>query len=256
MTGTTGRQGPSRLFLAIVSAFGVLLTVGAIALQAGLGRKGKEGAADCHCIAEDTAGDAEPSSSYEQLVAQNAELKRALAAALSRGDRGDAGAACQPGPLAAQPPPAQTRNVPPTPPSPEETLAQEKADLVSLQDQVKQEPVDPVWAPRTEQAAARAIAATESMHLEEVTCRETLCRVRVTHRDLAAREHDVETLLGISEEGGQARVYAPADERTTVMYFTRKGNELSVLKPPRPMIPLPPLGTDEPGRAPARESAN
>jgi len=235
--GTTGLSGPL-LWTVISSIAAVAFMVGVVAFKAGRWRGRKAEAA--HCPGSDTATKNEQQPSYEELMAQNAKLKRALLAAMARGGRRDREPSCERAPLAAQAPPPEDDGVEATPPSPDEIRAQEKADLLTLQGQMDHEPVDPVWAPRTEQATERALAETGSMHVEEVTCRETLCRVRVTHHDLAAREHDVDVLLGIPPGGGQSRVYAPADDPTTVMYFSRRGNELSVLRPAMPLLPVPP----------------
>lgn len=182
----------------------------------------------------------------EELVTQNDELRRTLLAALAGASECNAPPVGTP-----EPPPPPEASVEPHdsgPLGPEEIAEQEKREMASLQGELTDEQVDPVWAPRTEQATARAVAAIQSMHVEGVECRESLCQVRVTHRDLAHRDDDVEKLLGAMPGGGQARVYAPADAPTTVMYFSRRGMLLSVLSTPMPS--LPPADAVESGDSP------
>jgi hypothetical protein len=226
---------PILLMLAAAAGGALALMVGALAIELGpwADRKAEPGA--CHCDEPGTTGGTD-ASRQAQLVDQNVELRRALLAALARGSGCD-DTAVEP---SAPPSPADlVEENDFVPPSPEEIAAQQKTEMASLQKELNEEPVDPVWAPRTEEAAARAVAATESMQLEGVECRESLCRVRVTHRDVAKREDDVEKLLAAMPVEGQARVYAPTDETTTEMYFSRKGMRLSVLSPPVPRVPPP-----------------
>jgi hypothetical protein len=78
-----------------------------------------------------------------------------------------------------------------------------------------------------------------SVHLDEVTCRETLCRAKLTHLDPKAHEADMDRLLTLPVIAGQALAFAPSnDDRNTVLYFSRKGTSLSVLQP-RMQMTLP-----------------
>lgn len=228
---------PLLLALAAAAGAALALVVGAIAIQVGPWADRKATSAGCQCDGADgSAGD----ESRRQSQLENDELRRAFLAALARDpgcDDTPANQPDQPAPLEYPVEDQADLEVPST----EEIVAQEQAELASLLGELNQEPVDPVWAPVTEQATARAVAAAESMHLEEVTCRESLCRVRVTHRDLAKREDDVEKLLGVMPWGGQARVYAPTGDPTTVMYFSRKGMLLSALAPRVPSVLPPPI---------------
>lgn len=237
MTRTGSGPGFSVLILmTLAAAAGAALALvgGAIAMRVSPWADGKATSAGCQCDgAEATAGDDDSTRPQAQVVDQNGELRRAFLAALAQDSRCDETRAREPDEPA--PPELPLVNQEDLEiPSAEEIVAQEKAEVVSLQGELSQEQVDPVWAPATEQATARAVAATESMNLEEVTCRKSLCRVRVTHRDLAKREDDVEKLLATMPAGGQARVYAPSDDATTVMYFSREGMLLSVMTPRAP----------------------
>lgn len=246
MTRTNDAQrlsAPTLLGLGAACGIALTLTTGALAIRGGLWRA-PDATATRHAPAGDAAAADEAARQRAQLAKQNEELRRSLMDALARASGCDDAPAARtdspstvPSDLPPQPPPPEARDDP----TPEEIVAQEKAEVVSLQGEISQEPVDPVWGPATEQATARRVAATQSMHLEEVTCRESLCRVRVTHRDLAKRDDDVEKLLQTASPGGQARVYAPADEPTTVMYFSRKGMLLSVMSPRPPWVPPPPV---------------
>lgn len=236
--------------MTLAAAAGVVLTliVGAIATQVGPFPERKATSARCQCDdADRTAGDEASALALDQ----DGEVRRAFLAALTRSPRYEDTPAPQPNvptppdfPVAssefsAEPPAAYQEDF--ARPSREEIAEQEEAEVASLEGELEQESVDPVWAPATEQSTAGAIAAVESVYLEDVTCGESLCRVQVTHRDLAQREEDVEKLLATIPGGGQARVYAPSDEPTTVMYFSREGKQLSVMTPSEAWVPGPPL---------------
>ena len=126
--------------------------------------------------------------------------------------------------------------------SKEEILAKQKADAHTLDTQLSSEEVDPVWAPKVERATAEALAKLGgTMHLDEVTCRETLCRARLTHGDPRAHDEDVERLFNMPVLAGQALTMSPSDDpRNTILYFSRKGTTLSVMQPQ--MQVLPPAG--------------
>lgn len=231
---------PILLTLAAASGAALTLVVRAVATE------GDDKASPVTCKETGVIGVAGASRREEELASQNGELRRALLAALAGGSECNAAPAL---PSETPPPPAASiEQYRFDPPSPEEIAEQETKEMASLQGELNAEPVDPVWAPRMEQAAARAVAAVESLRVEGVECRESLCQVRVTHRDPAHRDDDVEKLLSTMPDGGQARVYAPADAPTTVMYFSRKGMLLSVLSPPTPS--LPPANAVESGDAP------
>lgn len=136
-------------------------------------------------------------------------------------------------------PPAAEPPAPPVPVSKEELLAKQKADAHTLDVQLGSEEVDPVWAPKVERATTEALARLGgNMRLEEVTCRETLCRARVAHADPSAHDQDVERLFNLPVLAGQAVALSPADDpRNTVLYFSRKGTTLSVLQPEMRMLP-------------------
>jgi|GEM_PF-5405161 len=134
---------------------------------------------------------------------------------------------------------------PPTeagPVSKEEAAAQQKADALTLDQQLETEEVDPVWSPKLERQTTEAIArAGSSMHLDGVTCRETLCRAKVSHLDPKTHDDDVEKLLNMPIVAGQAMAVAPSnDDRSTVFYFSRRGTYLSVLQQPATQLSLPP----------------
>src|SRR3954470_22005877 len=64
--------------------------------------------------------------------------------------------------------------------SKEEIFAKQKADANTLDAEMLKEEVDPVWSAKVEGATAEAVARIGgSVRLEEVTCRETLCRAKV-----------------------------------------------------------------------------
>jgi len=137
---------------------------------------------------------------------------------------------------------SRSENPPSQPPdeipmSKEEVFARQKADAHTLDAQLLSEDVDPVWSAKIERATAEAMVRIGStMHLDEVTCRETLCRAKVTHLDPQAHEQDMDRLLTMPVIAGQALAVAPAnDDRNTVLYFSRKGTPLSVLQPPMDM---------------------
>ena len=129
--------------------------------------------------------------------------------------------------------------------SKEEVVARQKADAHTLDSQILSEEADPIWATKVERATAEAIARIGgSVHLDEVTCRETLCRAKVTHLDPSSHEADVDRLLTMPVMVAQALAFAPSnDDRNTVLYFSRKGTSLSVLQPP---MQAPPPGLMEP----------
>lgn len=256
------------ILLALAMATGAVFTliVGTIALQVGPFADQEATLARCLC---DDALASEQEDAFARPVDPKDELRRAFLAALARAPRGDDIPAPPPDATMALelPPDATTApgllvDATQAPehlaegqdalemPSAEEIIEQEEAEAASLDGELEQEPVDPEWAPATEQVTARAVAATESMYIEDVTCHESLCRVRVTHRDLAQRDEDVEKLLGTIPGGGQARVYAPPGESTTVMYFSREGKQLSLLTPGVQWIETPTDSTDAPPMPP------
>lgn len=111
-----------------------------------------------------------------------------------------------------------------------------KADVAALEAELRAEKIDAEWAKKTEQAATRAIAATTTgMRLDEVTCRSTFCRARVTHADASMRGSDVTELLRFPELSVQMLPYVPVEEEeTTVLYFAREGHTLSVMSSDAP----------------------
>lgn len=132
-------------------------------------------------------------------------------------------------------------------PSAEERQAKEQADADALDAQLGAEEVDPFWAPRTERATADAVARLgNDLRVAEVTCRESLCRARLIHRDARLAASDLEGLLNMSVIGGEAMVISPPGEAGgTVLYFSRKGMSLSVLQPPVYLGQLPTPGPDD-----------
>jgi len=124
--------------------------------------------------------------------------------------------------------------------SKEEIAAKEKADAHTLDLQLLSEQVDPIWASKVERATAEAMVRVgSSVRLDEVSCRETLCRAKVTHLDPKTHEADLDGLLSMPVIAGQAIAFAPSnDDRSTVLFFARKGMSLSVLQPS--MQPPPP----------------
>lgn len=240
--GRTAGRGTLRQLslLLLAAAAGGAMTLLAGGLTPHLDAKAKSKVLSVPCQGSEADDDADRRRA--QLTEQNAELRRALLAALARGDCPDPVRAGPELPAKQEDPLGSPEDLEPT--SPEEVLARQRAEAASLQGDIDREPVDPVWAPAAERAAALAVTATPSLHLEDVTCRESLCRVRVTHRDITKREDDVEKLLRLTPAGGQARVYSPTDDPTTVMFFSRKGTMLSIFAPPVPLVappPLPPL---------------
>jgi hypothetical protein len=132
--------------------------------------------------------------------------------------------------------------------SPEEIRTRQKADANTLDAQLGSEEVDVTWASKVERATTEAVARLgRNMHLEEVTCRETLCRARLTHADPRMHDDDVDRLLSMPMIAGQALALPSAnDERSTVLYFSRKGTTLSVFQPAMRMIPLPSISEELP----------
>jgi hypothetical protein len=118
-------------------------------------------------------------------------------------------------------------------------VARQKADASTLDAQILSEEADPIWSAKVERATAEAIAAVGSrVHLDEVICRATLCRAKVTHSDPEMHDKDMQRLLTLPVVTGQAFALAPPnDDRTTVLYFSRKGTSLSVLQPPMRLPP-------------------
>jgi hypothetical protein len=115
-------------------------------------------------------------------------------------------------------------------PSREELVAQRKAEAATLDAQLDREPVDAHWAAQVERDAANAILRLQkNVRLEAVTCRETLCRAKVTHLDPGREDEDVEGLLNMPIGFGQAFV-TPNEDQSTSVYFSRAGKTLSVLQ--------------------------
>lgn len=125
--------------------------------------------------------------------------------------------------------------------SKEERLAKQKADAYALDTQLGSEEVDTRWGAKVERQLTEVFARLgPKLHLDDLTCRETLCRARITHLDPNARDDEVERILSLGIFPGQATAYgSPEDPRSTVLYFSRRGTTLSVLQPPVHMA-LPP----------------
>jgi len=243
----------------------VVLTVAAC----GLGMFGysmivrDRGPATCSCVAPDAEGSPGRRGSSARAESMNAAL--ATIAAAQREPETPPGASL-PNVPAESPPPAPDQPTPPVAPSKEELLAKQKADAHTLDAQLGSEEVDPVWAPKVERATTEALARLGgNMHLEDVTCRETLCRARVTHADPRAHDEDVERLFSMPVLAGQALALSPTDDpRNTLLYFSRKGTALSVMQPPMRMLPpaglspeqLMSLGMDQSGAAPPPTDVN
>ena len=147
------------------------------------------------------------------------------------------------------PAPEMAENAPSwTPPTKEERAAKRKADLQSLEAQLLREEVDPRWTSKMADATSTTLDHYGSMHLDEMTCRETLCRARIKHLDLRSHDEDVERILGLPFIMGQSVVYddpeAPGD---STLYFSRDGTQLSALQDPIVMQPPPGAFTAENG---------
>jgi hypothetical protein len=201
------------------------------------------GAADCSCVGAGAEGSSDrtiPNARAESMIAALATI------AAARSGPETPAAPTGPGP-ASVPPPAAEPPEPPAVVSKEEVLARQKADAHTLDTQLGSEEVDPVWAPKVERATTEAFARLGgSMRLDEVTCRDTLCRARVTHLDPRVHDQDVERLFDMPVLAGQALALSPADDpRNTVLYFSRKGAMLSVLQPQMRMFPPADMSPDE-----------
>lgn len=220
----------------------VVLTIAACGLcMAGYTMIVRDRGATRSCVAPEddgTRGRGDPDARAESMNA-------ALATIAAAKRETDSAVASRLPNVPADNPPPPPKAEPPAPPvtvSKEEILAKQKADAHTLDAQLGSEEVDPVWAPKVERATTEALARLGgSMHLDEVTCRETLCRARVTHSDPRAHDEDVERLFNMPVVAGQALTLSPADDpRNTILYFSRKGTTLSVLQPQ--MQVLPPAG--------------
>lgn len=191
----------------------------------------------CHCVDAASSVDKGP---------QSGELVRAIAAFAKAKVEEAPAQPSVPGVVEA---PAQLANDPPDAfePSAEERQAKEQADADALDAQLRGEEVDPFWAPRTERATADAVARLgNDLRVAEVTCRESLCRARLIHRDARLADADLEGLLNMSVIAGEAMVIRPpGDAGGTVLYFSRKGTSLSVLQPPVYLGQVPTPGPDE-----------
>lgn len=205
------------------------------------------GAASCSCMADadDSLGRQSPRPRYEAMTAALATI------AATRSEPEIPAVPAGPAPAKAaddsmNAPEAESPG-PGEPRSKEELLAQQKADAHTLDTELAAETADPVWAPKIERVTAEALAKLGGkLHLEDVTCRETLCRVRVTHADPSARDQDVEALLGLPLPAGQAVALSPSgDPRQTALYFSRRSTTLSVLQPPMRMLPPPGVSPDD-----------
>jgi hypothetical protein len=128
--------------------------------------------------------------------------------------------------LAEHPAPSDDAVSPPR----DERVAQRKAEAASLDAQLDRESVDARWAAQVERDATNAILRLQkNLRIEAVTCRETLCRARVTHLDPGREDEDVEGLLGMPIGFGQAFV-TPNEDQSSSLYFSREGKTLSVLQ--------------------------
>lgn len=126
--------------------------------------------------------------------------------------------------------------------SEEELFAMQSSEVDRLETQLGAETADVAWATRTEQAMVETARLVDTVTLDEVTCRETLCRARVTHHDPSTRPTDLLRLMA-GRKSGQMVSYVPDEEWTTVMYFSREGRDLPELQPP------PLLASTDAGRA-------
>jgi hypothetical protein len=201
------------------------------------------GAATCSCVAPDAEGSPGRSSTSVRAESMNAALATIAAATRESAQAGPS----LPNVLPENPPPAPAQPAPPVAVSKEEILAKQRSDAHTLDAQLASEEVDPVWAPKVERATSEALARLGSnMHLDEVTCRETLCRARVSHADPRAHDEDVERLFNMPVLAGQALALSPADDpHNTVLYFSRKGTTLSVMQPPMRVLPPPGLSSEQ-----------
>jgi len=212
---------------------------------------------------EGAPGGAGPDARAE---AMNAALASIAAAKRERDSATPQGGPRLPNVPADSPPPEADPAPPLVAISKEEILAKQKADAHTLDAQLSSEEIDPVWAPKVERATTEALARLGgNMHLDEVTCRETLCRARVTHADPRAHDEDVERLFNMPVLAGQALSLSPADDpRNTILYFSRKGTTLSVMQPQMQVLPpagltpdqLRSLGMDSPGAGPPPTDVN
>lgn len=190
------------------------------------------GVAACRCIeVQETVCPPAPLERSETLPLALA----ALAAAKTASEVSAAGVAPDKGQARVDSPGGDDHS---PPPSKEEILARERADALTLDTELSTEEVDPFWATKFERETTEAVGRLgPHVRLDEVTCRETICRARVRHLDPGARGADVDRLLSLPVIAGQAVAYAPPEnEAATVLYFSRKGTTLSVLQPPPRMV--------------------
>ena len=125
--------------------------------------------------------------------------------------------------------------------SEEEIRANRQKEIATLENELASEPVDPDWAVKMEKITEEAVAELGGdLELEEVTCRKTFCRARLTHPDPTTRSNDIDRLTLTPELSTQLTFYVPPDnENATVMYFAREGHTLSVYSLKIPDLPLP-----------------
>jgi hypothetical protein len=169
-----------------------------------------------------------PASTLPKASGQNGEMAAALIRALATANADERREECPPAPGEADELAAHDRDAEE---SSERAARFMEGNVETLETEFRDETVDVDWAKQTEEAATRTVAKmTSGMRLEEVKCRSTLCRARVTHAEPRLRGDDIMQLLGAPEMSAQMLPYAPAeDEATTVIYFARQGHTLSVL---------------------------
>jgi len=197
-----------------------------------------------------------PETATARASLEKGEREAAFLRALAAAKAAEGREGCKPAPVPTEEEKAAEREA-----REKERLAEQarrylKANVETLEEDLRNEKVDVEWARKTEEAARRAVASTRhGMRLEEVTCRTTFCRGRVTHADSSLRETDVMDLVAVPEFSGQVFPYAPDEEgEATTIYFARPGHTLSVMSSDSaPGLPTgsppsspPPSGTSAP----------
>ncbi|MFZ5892054.1 MAG: hypothetical protein ACOY0T_13445 [Myxococcota bacterium] len=133
------------------------------------------------------------------------------------------------------------------PVTPDELLAAQRFEVDRLEKQFKEEPLDEAWAPgatkRVEEVSARLPAG---MRLERVSCRSSMCRVELSHRDPQTRNENLRALAAASPFQGGIYVDVPEDARKpSVAYFSRPGHELAAFADAAPLLTAPELTRGE-----------
>ena len=101
----------------------------------------------------------------------------------------------------------------------------------TFEDRLREEPVDPEWAPAKERAITSAFAERYTSRLVSVSCASTLCRTVVDHGNEEERQPFLQSFFGDTTFGTSCWFMRLAEGTGTELFCAREGQALPRVDP-------------------------